>query len=215
MSVKKGGCPQCGAPIEFRFSSAVQTVCEFCKSILVRRDVDIEKVGKVADLPEDSSPIQLRTEGIYRNKAFWVAGRILYQWEQGGWNEWHLVFQDGQSGWLSDAQAQYAVTFARPADGVPPRASIHPGQQLKLDGTDFEVTTVTRAAYAGVEGELPFEYWDKTVLTFIDLRTRGAQAGAGKFGTIDYSEEPPLLFVGESVEFDDLKLKNLREFEGW
>jgi hypothetical protein len=213
--MKRANCPQCGASVEFRFSSAVQTVCEFCKSILVRRDVDLERVGKAADLPEDSSPIQLRTEGVYDGKAFWVAGRILYQWEQGGWNEWHLVFQDGRSGWLSDAQAQFAVTFPRPADGIPRRAAIYPGQQLRLDGTDFEVATVTRASYAGVEGELPFEYWDKTVLTFIDLRAGGGQGGPGKFGTIDYSEEPPLLFVGETVEFDQLRLKNLREFEGW
>jgi hypothetical protein len=210
VSIKRTNCPQCGAPIEFRFSSAVQTTCEFCHSILVRRDLDIEKVGKVADLPLDTSPIQLRTEGIYDGKAFSVAGRILYQWEQGGWNEWHIVFQDGVSGWLSDAQAQYAVTFQKDGERIPPRPDIEPGVRLTFDGVDYEVTTVTRAGYVGVEGELPFEYWDKTVLTFIDLRSKG-----GRFGTIDYSEEPPLLFLGEGVEFDNLQLKNLREFEGW
>ena len=210
MSFKRTNCPQCGAPIEFRFSSAVQTTCEFCHSILVRRDLDIEKVGKVADLPLDTSPIQLRTEGIHGGKAFSVAGRILYQWEQGGWNEWHIVFQDGVSGWLSDAQAQYAVTFQKDGERIPPRREIESGVRLTFDGIDYEVTTVTRAGYVGVEGELPFEYWDKTVLTFIDLRTTG-----GRFGTIDYSEEPPLLFLGEGVEFDHLQLKNLREFEGW
>jgi hypothetical protein len=37
----------------------------------------------------------------------------------------------------------------------------------------------------------------------------------GKFATLDYSDESPALYLGESVEFDDLKLKNLRSFEGW
>jgi hypothetical protein len=191
-------------------ASAVQTTCEFCKSILVRHDVDLERVGQVADMP-DYSPIQLRTEGVHGGKAFWVAGRIAYEYEHGGWNEWHIVFQDGASGWLSDAQAQYAVTFQRQPDSpLPPEDKLNTGRRLKFAGIDYEVTTLTRARYVGVQGELPFEYWDKTEVLFADLRT-----GDRKFGTIDYSEEPPILFTGESVEFDALQLKNLREFEGW
>ncbi len=72
------------------------------------------------------------------------------------------------------------------------------------------MTSITRAHYKGVEGELPFEYWDKSEVTFADLRTPD-----GRFGTIDYSDEKPLLFLGQAVEFDQLQLKNLREFEGW
>jgi hypothetical protein len=47
-------------------------------------------------------------------------------------------------------------------------------------------------------------------VSFVDLRT-----GDARFATIDYSDDPPLLFLGEALEFDDLKLKNVREFEGW
>ena len=72
------------------------------------------------------------------------------------------------------------------------------------------MVSITRAHYVEVEGELPFEYWDKQDLTFVDLRSRDA-----RFGTIDYSENPPLLFLGDAVEYDDLRLKNVREFEGW
>ena len=72
------------------------------------------------------------------------------------------------------------------------------------------MTSLTRAHYKGVEGELPFEYWDRADVLFADLRTPD-----GHFGTIDYSGDTPLLFLGEAVEFDALTLKNLREFEGW
>ena len=72
------------------------------------------------------------------------------------------------------------------------------------------MTSVTRAHYKGVEGELPFEYWGKQDMTFADLRTT-----SGDFATIDYSEDPPLLFMGRAVDFDDLHFKNLRTFEGW
>ena len=69
MSAPAANCPNCGAPVTFRWSSAVQTTCEFCHSILVRTDVDLKKVGEVADLPPDASPIQIGTEGAYQNKS--------------------------------------------------------------------------------------------------------------------------------------------------
>ena len=203
-------CPNCGAPIRFRWSSAVQTVCEFCRSILVRRDVNLEKVGTVADLPADASPIQIATEGIFHNRPFVVIGRILYEYEQGGWNEWHVVFSDGVSGWLSDAQLQYAVSFLVPMQGLPPAESLSRGQQFRWNNALYEVTCLTRAHYRGVEGELPFEYWDKEEVLFADLGTHGVG-----FATLDYSDPEPLLFLGEPVEFDALRLKNLRQFEGW
>ena len=84
MTQPAANCPNCGAKSVFRWSSSVQTVCEFCKSILVRTDVDLKKVGQVADLPPDSSPIQINTEGKYGNKSFVVVGRILYEYDQGG-----------------------------------------------------------------------------------------------------------------------------------
>ncbi len=209
--MKTSNCPSCGAPIQFRWSNAVQTVCEYCRSILVRHDVDLARVGHVADIPEDASPIQIGTEGIYKDRAFQVIGRIVYQYEQGNWNEWHIIFNDGQSGWLADAQLEYAVSFLTTPPASPPaETAVSRGNEFYWNGVAYRVTSITRAHYVGVEGELPFEYWDKQDLTFIDLRTHHAA-----FGTLDYSENPPLLFLGEAVEYDDLRLKNVREFEGW
>jgi hypothetical protein len=209
MSSPAANCPNCGAPVKFLWSSAVQTTCEFCHSILVRTDVDLKKVGVVADLPPDASPIQIGTEGAYQNKSFVVVGRIIYEYEQGGWNEWHLVYNDGSSGWLADAQLEYDLSWLNnPPQPLPPNAS--KGQTFQWQSKQYEVTSVTKAHYKGVQGELPFQYWDKSDLLFADLRTT-----SGEFATIDYSENPPLLFLGRAVEFDDLHLKNLREFEGW
>jgi hypothetical protein len=208
---RSANCPNCGAPIRFRFSSAVQTTCEFCRSILVRTGIDLNRVGQVADFPPDSSPIQIGSEGVYRNKAFTAVGRILYQYEHGGWNEWHLAFQDGASGWLSDAQSQYAVTFvAKPSQPLGDMSTRNPGSAFTEGGVEYRVASITRAHYAGVEGELPFEYWDKSECVFVDLRSPDR-----RLGTIDYTEDPPLLFLGEFVEFDTLRLSNLRQFEGW
>lgn len=210
MSQPTANCPNCGAPIQFRWSSAVQTACPFCKSILVRTDLDVKKVGEVADLPPDPSPIQLLTAGSFRNMKFEVTGRLVYEYEDGGWNEWHIVFSNGSSGWLSDAQLQYAVSTLAPAQALPAQAEISRGKHLNFNQVDFEVATLTVATYKGFEGELPFPYYGKSDMLFADLRSTGVQ-----FGTLDYSDDAPLLYLGEWVDFDALQLKNLREFEGW
>jgi hypothetical protein len=41
------------------------------------------------------------------------------------------------------------------------------------------------------------------------------QDGTGRFATVDGSDDPPVLYLGEYVPFADLALEGLREFEGW
>src|SRR5579863_6707374 len=174
MSSPAANCPNCGAPVTFLWSSAVQTTCEFCHSILVRTDVDLKKVGEVADLPPDASPIQIGTEGAYQNRNFVVVGRIIYEYEQGGWNEWHIVFNDGSSGWLADAQLEYAISFrVDPKTTLPEWKDVYRGKRYNFLNTDFEVATMALAMYKGVEGELPFPYYGKSDMWFADLRTPG------------------------------------------
>lgn len=209
MSGPVSNCPNCGGPIRFLWSGAVQTTCPYCSSILVRHDLDLEKVGVVSDLPATTSPIQIGTQGRYRDRNFTVVGRIVYEYERGTWSEWHLAMADGSSGWLSDAMAEYAVSFQHPTQSpLPPAGSLRPGVKVRRGDAVYQVTAITPARYRGVEGELPFEYWDKAEVPFADLRT-----GDGRFATIDYSEEPPLLFLGEFVEFASLGLSNLRHEE--
>jgi hypothetical protein len=210
MTSRAASCPNCGAPIEYRWSSSVQTVCSYCQSVVVRTDVDLKKVGVVADLPPDASPIQLQTEGQFEGRPFVVAGRILYQYEQGTWNEWHIVLDGGIDGWLSDAQNEFAVSFRTEMPKLPTPEQATLGRSFVWNETRFTVVSRTLAHYAGVEGELPFEYWDKTEVTFIDLRSDRRD-----FATLDYSDPEPVLYIGKAVDFDELQLRNVRTFEGW
>jgi hypothetical protein len=205
-----GACPNCGAPVVFRWSSSVQTVCPYCQSVLVRTDVDLKKVGQVADLAPDASPLQITSEGTYGTRAFAITGRIIYEYGQGHWNEWHVAFSDGGDGWISDAQDEYAISFRKEIPGLPVQSDAGLGKAFRWDGIAFEVTSRTVAHYAGVEGELPFEYWDKVDVIFVDLRSHG-----GEFATLDYSDPQPVLYIGKAVDFDALALKKLRRFEGW
>lgn len=207
MTERTATCPNCGAEITFRWSGAVQTTCPACKSILVRHDLDLTKVGTVGDVPPSTSRIQLGTEGSYKGKPFVVVGRIVYEYERGHWSEWHVRLGDGSSAWVSDAQAEYAVTTrVETTVALPKAGECSPGRTLVLAGHPYSVSVITQALYSGVEGELPFEYWDKLKVEFVDLKGIG-----DGFATLDYSDPDPTLYVGEYVTFESLRLKNLRD----
>jgi len=61
------------------------------------------------------------------------------------------------------------------------------------------VSVITPAHYRGVEGELPFQYWT-TDVTFVDLRS---EPGISLRSITAIPK--PALYLGEFVEFDDLK----------
>ena len=121
------------------------------------------------------------------------------------------MLDGGTDGWLSDAQNELAVSFRverpRASDARRRRRS---AQSFVWNGTPFTVVSRTLAHYAGVEGELPFEYWDKTDVTFVDLRSERQD-----FATLDYSDETPVLYIGRRWTSTTLRLRNVRTFEGW
>ena len=139
----------------------------------------------------------------------------MYRYERGGWNEWYLRTISGGDAWLSDAQGDLAISSPAASDVALPAASeLKVGQSYSIDGTLFRVASLTRAHYAGVEGELPFESWDRDEALFADLDTEG-NGDELRFATIDYSDESPVAYVGRYVELDQLAARNLRRIEGW
>jgi Domain of unknown function (DUF4178) len=207
----EASCPSCGAKVVFRSSASVLAVCEYCKSTLVRHDVDLENVGKMADLKADGSPLQLGAQGRYLGVHFAAVGRIQYRFARGLWNEWALAFDDMRVGWLGEARGSYALSFVTEmAETIPPFPELKAGRRITLAGRVFEVVDLENARCIGGEGELPFRVGAGYEAPVADLQGPGRS-----FATVDYSEERPLVFVGEYVEFDDLHLSGLRELDGW
>jgi len=204
-------CPSCGAKVVFQSTASVVAVCEYCRSTLVRNDVKLEDVGKMADLKADGSPLQLGASGAYAGVHFAVVGRIQYRYDQGLWNEWYLVFDDMRGGWLGEARGDYAVSFlAQVGEAIPAFGALKVGETVVLDRRGFELVDVENARCIAGEGELPFKVGAGYEAPVADL------VGAGRtFATIDYSETPPLVFIGHYVDFDDLTLGGLRELDGW
>jgi len=206
--MKTANCPSCGAPVTFRSSASLLAVCGYCKSTLIRHDLDLENLGRMADLLEDASPLQLGAEGRYKNSHFGVIGRIQLRYQQGLWNEWHLLFDNQKSAWLSEANGNFVLTFPSPApENIPAFDEAKVGDSLQLHGQTFQISNKETSTCIAGEGELPFKVGAGYEAPVIDLSNQQ------NFATLDYSETPPLLFMGEQVELGALDMTGLRERE--
>ncbi len=204
--MKTALCPSCGAPVSFRSAASVYAVCEFCRSTLLRSGEDLQNLGRMADLLDDASSIQIGSTGVFRGEHFSVIGRIQLKHASGVWNEWYILFDKGRSGWLSEAGGEYVVSaLSAVSEPIPAFETLVPEMPVTLAGRSFRVTDLETARCVAGQGELPFKVEAGYDVNTADLRS------ADRFVTLDYSETPPLVFIGQPVAFDKLKLANLKE----
>lgn len=173
--------------------------------MVVRTASGVENLGKVAELQQDGSPLKLGVHGEYGGKNFQIIGRIQLAYGDGYWNEWHLMYSNGKSGWIGEAMGEYFVS-EESRSAVPAESQVMAGQVLSLSGQEYAVTGITRNRVSSYEGELPFLVDTTEEFTTYDLRTVD-----GKAATLDYSGDQPTLFEGEFQPFQSFKFTGLRQ----
>ena len=197
-------CPSCGAPLAFRPGTMV-AVCPYCKALAARRDRDPELIGKVADLVDTGSPLGLGASGRYTGRSFTLAGRVQLKHPLGGvWDEWYLALDDGRWGWLAEAQGRFYLTFTQAPHGtLPALESLQAGGLADLgpDGL-WTVGELSEATFHSAEGEIPWAVEPGGTYPFADLSGRN-----GAFATLDYSEDPPLFFLGREIPLAELGIQ--------
>jgi hypothetical protein len=170
----------------------------------------VEAIGKMAELPQDISPFQIGTSGVYKGVAFTLIGRLRIGWADGAWNEWFMFSDDGRKGWLAEVQGSLAVNFEIDEKEAPETFPTL-GEKLKLQNKTFSVADIKETECIGSDGELPFTAPKGRKTKAVDLIGKN-----GEFASVEYSPPEPIrIYVGEYVEFDDLKFSNLRELTGW
>lgn len=199
-------CPGCGAPVEFRSHASVLAVCGFCKTTVLKDAGSVRDLGRMADVLEDYSPVQIGTSGVRAGRPFTVVGRIQLRYDAGIWNEWYLLFDDGATGWLGDSSGLYTLTLDTPLnEPIPPFESLRVGQRHQLGGRQFAVSEIRTAQCIGGQGELPFRVGAGWQARVADLRQDV------HFLTLDYSDEEPHAYLGFAVTLDELKAQLLRD----
>ena len=200
-------CPGCGAPVEFRSAQSTHAVCGFCQSTVVRQGDVLSRIGKMGELFDDHSPLQLFATGKYKNRSFTLIGRLQYKTAEGTWAEWNAMFDDGTTGWLAEDNGAYV--FTQPStqqQNMPPADRYVVGKQVGVNGKPFSVASNVSAALISAQGELPKLPPLGQAFQVVELRSAG-----GEVISIDYTGTPPTVSQGTAVLLDDLALKGLKD----
>lgn len=202
----RAACPNCGAPVEFRSAASVFAVCSFCKSTVLREGEALRRIGHSAELFDDHSPLQLGAAGTWQGAGFTLVGRLQLRYEGGTWNEWHALFDDGRTAWLSEDNGRYVLGADLPlAEPAPPAASLQVGTQQVIAGQPWFVASVTPVTLAAAEGELPRPPEAGAAWVVADLRNT-----RGEVGTLDYAApQAPAWTVGRPVSLAELAMTGL------
>lgn len=205
-------CPACGSEIVFKSRSTVFAVCSYCRSTILRQDLRLEVYGKMSEVIEDLSPLQIGSLGKYEGRAFEILGRVRLAWSEGYWTEWYALFEDGSEGWLAEAQGFYGLCFNNKWLKPPDHQQVFLGALIEVvpEQELYEVVDIKETVCVASEGELPFKSPVGRKSASVDLSDSN-----GRFATLEYSEEEPRFFVGSYLDFDDFNFRNLREIEGW
>ncbi len=203
MKGREANCPACAAPVRFKISSSLVTVCEFCHSVVARGDKQLEDLGKVSDLTETDSPLQLGLRGKYQGKSFEIVGRTQYRHAAGGvWDEWYAAFSNNRWGWLAEAQGRFYLTFERKVPETSPLPALdelHAGGTVPYQQHTLSVAEVGRATVAAAAGEIPWRLEPGSAHDYADV-----YGPNGMFATFDYSGQTPRLYLGKETTLDDL-----------
>lgn len=214
MSRSETSCPNCGAPIVYSTAVSLMVVCEYCDTTVVRKDLDISSIGKMAKLAPDASPLHLGIEGTDRGRPFTVIGRLQIHHDVGLWNEWFIRYGDSsgpETAWIGEAMGDYMIYWESSSKGgLPDPDDLQPGRPLKLGGRRYTVSDMRLARCVAGEGELPFAVGSGYEFRTVDLRSADHRVA-----TIDYSEAEPTLYEGLWQEFDEFRFDSPREFDGW
>jgi hypothetical protein len=205
-------CPNCAGAVAFQSSVAVFAVCPYCRSMVVRHDVNVEAIGQMAQLPPDLSPLQLGVRGKIDGEDFHIIGRVRLAYDEGSWNEWCALFPDGRYGWIAEAQGFFMVSFevAAPADFPIKPDDLRVGAGVTLGEETFAVVDRKHTTCLGGEGELPFVAQPERRATSVDFTGPGVC-----FANAEFSDDGTRVFVGRYARFDEFGFFNLRAVPGW
>ena len=205
--IYRAPCPGCGAPVEFRSAQSTHAVCGFCKSTVVRDGATLSRLGKMAELFDDHSPLQLMAQGRFDGKAFTLVGRLQYKGASGSWTEWIALFDDGTS--LALAEDNGAYVMAQPVKSdkpVPPAAQLRVGATVPIEGKAYQVAYNEQVALISAQGELPKLPPLDTPFGMVELRSADSEVLS-----IDYGYAQPALARGKAIALEELKLSGLKE----
>ncbi|AVP56354.1 DUF4178 domain-containing protein [Pulveribacter suum] len=207
-------CPGCGAPVEFQSAQSTHAVCPYCHSTVVRSGGVLQRLGTMAEVFDDHSPLQLGASGRLPAapgaggaQAFTLIGRLQYEAAQGRWTEWIALLPGGASASLAEDNGAYV--FSRPVTPrhtLPEPGHLRLGMTTAINGKAYTVAAHLQAHLVAAEGETPKLPPPGQPFAVVELR-----AADGEVLSIDYGAALPEVQAGRSVRLEDLQLTGLKD----
>ncbi len=212
----RAACPGCGAPVLFRNAQSTHAVCGYCQSTVVRDGETLARIGKMSEVFDDYSPLQLFVSGRWQNRGFTLIGRLQYRYAEGSWNEWIANFDDSDgspesTATLSEDNGSFVMSRVVAAQRDVPAAEVFKvGATTTIAGKKYTVSSNEPVSLAAAQGELPKMPPIGAPFAVVELRSDD-----GEVLSIDYGPQAagrqPTLSRGQAVELDALALKGLRD----
>ena len=144
--------------MEFASAQSVFAVCPYCQSSIVRNGDVLERLGKMAEVFNDYSPLKLGQTGQLpaakggKPEGFRLVGRLQYKGEAGAWNEWQALTDSNEIAVISEDNGQFVLSRASnlPAKNLPDENRWRPGQSVAISGQQYSVASVVLAELAAV-----------------------------------------------------------------
>ena len=173
-------CPGCGAPVDFSSAQSTHAVCGYCQSTVLRQGDTLLRIGKMAELFDDHSPLQLQASGTWHGLGFTLVGRLQYQYPEGTWTEWHAVLADGSSAYLSEDNGAYVwATLQNVPSELPAPERFRLGATMAINGQSFGVASNQQVMLLSAQGELPRLPELGQPFAMIELRSQGTGSAPG------------------------------------
>lgn len=210
-------CPGCGAPVHFASAQSSFAVCEFCRSTVVRDGEVLKRIGSMAEVFEDYSPLQVGASGMVKRNGqpepFTIVGRTQYKSGAGNWSEWVASLSNGELAYLSEDNGRFvfAVSWQPPGwenKGFSPN-EWRMGREIKAGPDAFTVTSIQDAQLMAAQGELPQLPAQGKSFKLVELRNEKDQ-----ILSVDFSGKAPLYTLGAPVALDGLQMQGLRNVAG-
>jgi uncharacterized Zn-finger protein len=187
--------------VEFTAGSAQVVVCGYCQTVVAKKGANLEAHGRISAIVDTDSPLRLGLEGRYAKTGYRLVGHVQKDHGAGPWDEWYVEFDDGRTGWLSEAEGAFYMMFDSGVEEGLELEALHPGERLHMRNRAFVVEERGHGKVVAAAGQLPSDVDPTEDSYYVD-----ATGPKGMFASLDFGTRTrdPEVFLGQRLKLEQL-----------
>lgn len=194
-------CPGCGFSVELSYRTVKVATCPSCDLVCAIENDRADPTGKSATLTGVLAAVHTNSSGRLQGRPFSCTGRIRCDYQDGYWDEWFLLFEEGTASWLHEEDGRLVLSTQVPVpDNVPKPGQVRPGQRVMVGDRRVYVSEIGSASIIGIEGQLPRSVRLGQTLQYVDCIHDGETV------QLEYFDNTIELYMGRPIQLTDIEL---------